>query len=178
MLNRLPLLREMHKPESLMQVGDLAHESGRTVRAIHLYEELGLLIPAARSKGHYRLYDPDALTRVRWIGKLQEMGFSLGDIQIIVRDWAQASSAPDAMTKVREMYRRKLAQTRAALVRMRALEHELDASLSYLDTCEVCDPERLISACPSCDQRHDCTPEVPELVAGLHATGPRATLEH
>ena len=172
MVTRLPLLKEANRVESLMQVGDLARESGRTVRAIHLYEELGLLIPAARSKGRYRLYDGEALTRVRWIGKLQEMGFSLGDIQIIVRDWEQSSSAPGAMHKVRELYRRKLEQTRAAVARFRALEHELEASLTYLDTCEVCDPERLISACPSCDQRRDCASEVPELVAGLHATHP------
>ena len=75
---RLPL----HRPtEDLMQIGDLAREAGKTVRAIHLYEELGLLTPAARSKGRYRLYGPEALTRIRWIGKLQDMGFSLGDIQ-------------------------------------------------------------------------------------------------
>src|SRR5690348_10503698 len=61
----------------LMQIGDLARESGKTVRAIHLYEELNLLHPAARSKGRYRLYAPEALTRIRWIGKLQDMGFSL-----------------------------------------------------------------------------------------------------
>src|SRR5688572_22226370 len=66
---------------TLMQVGDLARESGKTVRAIHLYEELGLLKPAARSKGRYRLYSSEALTRIRWIGKLQDMGFSLTDIQ-------------------------------------------------------------------------------------------------
>ncbi|MEO7113867.1 MAG: MerR family DNA-binding transcriptional regulator, partial [Polyangiaceae bacterium] len=46
--------------QALMQVGDLARESGKTVRAIHLYEELELLRPAARSKGRYRLYTKDA----------------------------------------------------------------------------------------------------------------------
>src|ERR1700685_3581076 len=61
----------------LMQIGDLAREGGKTVRAIHLYEELGLLAPAGRSKGGFRLYGAEALTRIRWIAKLQEMGFSL-----------------------------------------------------------------------------------------------------
>src|SRR5580704_2031672 len=71
----------------LMQIGDLARDCGKTVRAIHLYEELDLLKPAARSKGRYRLYGSDALVRIRWIGKLQEMGFSLTDIQTIVKEW-------------------------------------------------------------------------------------------
>lgn len=152
-----------------MQVGDLARESGKTVRAIHLYEELDLLRPAARSKGRYRLYDDDALLRIRFIGKLQDMGFSLGDIQIIVGDWEKSSSAPHAMVQMRNLYEKKLQETRAAVVRLHALERELESSLLYLDTCEVCDPERLITACTNCDL-HDCAHQVPELVSGLQAT--------
>jgi MerR family transcriptional regulator, copper efflux regulator len=153
----------------LRQVGDLAKETGKTVRAIHLYEELGLLKPAARSKGRYRLYTPDALVRIRWIGKLQEMGFSLTDIQQIVRDWEGGGTAPDAMRKMREVYAKKLEETRAHLRRLRALEHEIESSITYLDTCDVCDPERLLGFCKACDL-HSCESHVPELVAGFRAT--------
>src|SRR5271165_3706125 len=80
--HHLPLLRvpevaelrsldEARARRDLMQIGDLARETGKTVRAIHLYEELGLLTPAARSKGRFRLYGAEALTRIRWIGQLQ-----------------------------------------------------------------------------------------------------------
>ena len=41
----------------LIRIGDLARLTGKTVRAIHLYEELGLLKPATRSSGGFRLYD-------------------------------------------------------------------------------------------------------------------------
>src|ERR1700741_663993 len=41
--------------ERLFQVGDLARATGKTVRAIHHYEDVGLLQPHARSKGRYRL---------------------------------------------------------------------------------------------------------------------------
>jgi len=154
----------------LMQVGDLARESGKSIRAIHLYEELELLRPAARSKGRFRLYGTEALLRIRWIGKLQDLGFSLPDIQEVVKDWEQAElgSAPMAMANIRALYRRKLEATRAQLLRLRSLEHELEASLDYLDTCEVCDPARLVTACQKCD-RHDCGEEPPELVAGFRA---------
>ncbi len=153
----------------LMKVGDLAQETGKTVRAIHLYEELGLLTPAARSRGRYRLYGSEALTRIRWIGKLQEMGFSLGDIQTIVREWAHAHSAPHAMKRMREVYARKLEETRQQRRRLEALEHELKASLGYLDTCDdVCEPQRLVSACDCCDL-HDKTTPVPDLVLGFRA---------
>ncbi|HEX4447970.1 MAG TPA: hypothetical protein VH044_14580, partial [Polyangiaceae bacterium] len=42
------------------------------------------------------------------------------------------------------------------------------ASLDYLDTCDVCDPQRLLSACDCCDL-HDKTVDVPELVLGFRA---------
>jgi MerR family copper efflux transcriptional regulator len=157
--------------EGLMQVGDLARESGKTVRAIHLYEELDLVRPAARSKGRFRLYGNEALLRIRWISKLQDLGFSLTDIQAVARDFdeaADAGSASTAMTRMRGLYRTKLDETRAQLERLRALEHEIVASLDYLETCEVCDPHRLVSACKACDQ-HSCGEEPPELVAGFRA---------
>src|SRR5262249_44340662 len=67
--------------EGLLQVGDIAKASGKTVRAIHHYEDVGLLRPHARSKGRYRLYDQGAVARVRWIGKLHDLGLSLAEIQ-------------------------------------------------------------------------------------------------
>lgn len=176
---RLPLLRESaavelaprapSEPENLMQVGDLARESGKTVRAIHLYEELELLKPAARSKGRYRLYGPEALLRVRWIGKLQDLGFSLTDIKAIVKDMERQTSAPSAMVKVREVYEKKLEETRAQIARLRELESEIEASLEYLQACHsVCEPDRSLPACQCCDH-HSRDEEVPDLVAGFRA---------
>jgi DNA-binding transcriptional MerR regulator len=180
--HRLPLLRRVEADHGasvqslddardrreLMQIGDLARETGKTVRAIHLYEELGLLRPAARSKGRFRLYGRESLVRIRWIGRLQDMGFSLGDIQTVVREWERLESAPGAMRRMREVYARKVEETREQMRRLEALEHELHASLKYLDTCDVCDPQRLLSACECCDL-HDKQVDVPELVLGFRA---------
>ena len=96
--------------ESLLQVGDLARASGKTVRAIHHYEEVGLLRPHARSKGRYRLYDQSAIARVRWIGKLHDLGLSLSQIQEMVQLWETAPSAPGAMGRIRGIYAQKLAR--------------------------------------------------------------------
>ena len=167
-----PSVDDVHAlADGLMQVGDLARESGKTVRAIHLYEELDLVRPAARSKGRFRLYGREALLRIRWISKLQDLGFSLTDIQAVAKEFEQAAdgrSASVAMARMRELYRTKLEETRAQLRRLRALEHEIVASLDYLETCEVCDPQRVVSACRKCDQ-HSWGEEAPELVAGFQA---------
>src|SRR6476646_6344423 len=104
--------------ERLLQVGDIAKVSGKTVRAIHHYEEIGLLQPHARSKGRYRLYDQQALQRVRWIDKLHALGLSLNQIQELVEEWEKSPSAPGAMAGMRGMFQQKLEETRAQITRL------------------------------------------------------------
>jgi DNA-binding transcriptional MerR regulator len=152
-----------------LQVGDIARLSGKTVRAIHHYEELGLLQPHARSKGRYRLYDAGAVARVRWINKMHDLGMSLPQIQDVVRTWEGAASAPSAMARVRGIYQKKLEETRAQIEHYKALERELAASIRYLDTCEACDPAEIVQACASCHV-HEESDAQPELVAGIHGT--------
>jgi MerR family transcriptional regulator, copper efflux regulator len=162
----------VHVEDELMQVGDLAREAGKTVRAIHLYEEMDLLKPAGRSKGRYRLYAREALVRIRWIGKLQDLGFSLTDIKAIVKDVeaeGRGGSAPTAMVKVREVYKQKLDDTRTQIQRLRTLEREILASLEYLDTCgSSCEPGKPLAECPSCNH-HAREQEVPDLVLGFRS---------
>ncbi|MEM9874178.1 MAG: MerR family transcriptional regulator, partial [Myxococcota bacterium] len=113
--------------EELLRVGDLARACGKTVRAIHHYENLGLLQPVRRSKGRYRLYAPDAVDRVRWIGKLNDVGMSLSEIHEVLSRWEQGPSAPEAMSKVRQVYRDKLAEVSRQIQHLESLAHELQA---------------------------------------------------
>jgi MerR family transcriptional regulator, copper efflux regulator len=171
---RLPIVADsapVAGPRELMQVGDLAKESGKTVRAIHLYEELALLHPAGRSKGRYRLYGPDALVRIRWISKLQELGFSLPELQGVLRD-TPSDTAHLATERLQSLYSQKLAETRQQIKRLHALELELKESLAYLSTCgDVCEPERLMTQCRSCDlhEQHAQHKQLPHAEACAHA---------
>jgi MerR family transcriptional regulator, copper efflux regulator len=150
----------------LMLVGDLAKAVGKTVRAIHLYEELGLVRAHERSKGRYRLFAQDALVRVRWIIKLQNLGLSLSDIQALVRGQNDAASAKFAATRLREVYLARLVETQSKLAELKALESELEASLAFLSTCHsACESEVSVHSCPTCE-RHPEQPNPPELVAG------------
>ena len=154
--------------DELLQVGELATATGKTVRAIHHYENLGLLKPHKRSKGRYRLYAPDAVARVRWINKLHDMGMKLSEVQSILSSWEHAPSAPEGMAGMRAVYSDKLREVREQVARLSALERELRASIEYLDTCDTCEPSELIAACSACTV-HDCSQPEPELVAGLYA---------
>jgi DNA-binding transcriptional MerR regulator len=162
--------RQSEEPTSRhnLRVGELARQSGKTVRALHLYEERGLLDPIERSKGGYRLYAKDALVRVRWISKLQDMGFSLNDIQSMLRQWEKSGSAPRAMLQVGQLLKEKLDETREQIARLQALESELRSSLEYLETCPKCSPQQELTACTSCELHEQGAP-APDLVAGFHA---------
>jgi len=65
----------------------VAAEVGLTPRSIRYYEELGLLRPAARSAGDYRLYDGSDIERLRFIrGLRDDAGFSLAEIGRLLED--------------------------------------------------------------------------------------------
>ncbi len=61
-------------------VGDLAKRSGLTVRALHHYEKLGLLIPSGRSEAGYRLYNDRDVQVLHAILAYQQMGLALKEI--------------------------------------------------------------------------------------------------
>lgn len=152
-----------------MKIGELARRTGKTTRALHLYEELGILSPAERTSGGFRMYGPDEVARVSWISKLQDMGFSLPQIQGLLASVEASKTAPAAMQGVRELFRTKLDETRAQVMRLLQLERDLAESLGYLEGCRVCNephaPEEVCSSCSS-DRRHD--EPTPSLVAGIH----------
>ena len=86
-------------PGALLKIQEVAAETGLTTRAIRYYEEVGLLEPAARSGGDYRLYDTSDLERLRHIKELRdEAGFSLAQIGQLLEDEA-------ARERNRELFR-------------------------------------------------------------------------
>jgi MerR family transcriptional regulator, repressor of the yfmOP operon len=76
----------------LLRIHEVGAALGLTTRTLRYYEELGLLKPAARSEGDYRLYDEDDLERLRFIkGLRDDAGFSLAEIgQLLEDDEARA----------------------------------------------------------------------------------------
>jgi DNA-binding transcriptional MerR regulator len=64
----------------LLQIGEVARASGLTVRTLHHYDEIGLLVPSGRSDAGYRLYSDADVRRLYRILALREMGFSLEEI--------------------------------------------------------------------------------------------------
>lgn len=64
-----------------IKVGALARETGLTVRALHHYEEVGLLVPAERTTAGHRLYGVHEVRRLHQIVSLRQLGLSLDEIR-------------------------------------------------------------------------------------------------
>jgi len=151
---------------ALLKVGELAKRTGKTVRAVHLYEELGLLTPAVRSKGGFRLYSGKAARRIEWIQKLQDLGFSLTEIKAFLRDWDESETAPKAMDRMREIFTDKLRETEETIARLSQLVKDINETLAYMDSCRSCEPTHVQAECGTCGI-HGHDGKAPTLLEGI-----------
>jgi MerR family transcriptional regulator, thiopeptide resistance regulator len=62
------------------RVGEVATATGLTVRALHHYDEIGLVTPSLRTSGGHRLYTGPDLARLYQVTALRQLGFSLDQI--------------------------------------------------------------------------------------------------
>jgi MerR family transcriptional regulator, repressor of the yfmOP operon len=132
----------------LLRIQQVAAEVGLTTRSIRYYEELGLLKPAARSEGSYRLYDDDDLERLRFIkGLRDDAGFSLAEIGQLLEDEAararnrerfRSSRDPDERRAIlRESFDRvdrQIASLREKIQRLEAMVVEAEGRREHLQT--------------------------------------------
>lgn len=68
------------------RVGELADSAGLTVRTLHYYEEIELLVPSERSAAGHRLYVEADVARLYRICHLRRLGLPLGEIALVLDD--------------------------------------------------------------------------------------------
>jgi DNA-binding transcriptional MerR regulator len=101
----------------MFTVGELSKLTGVTVRALHHYDEIGLVRPSHRTASGYRQYNDDDVLRLQQVLLFRELGLPLPEIAAVLDD-------PE--------YRRDdvLRQHREVLLAKRA---QLDAMVAALD---------------------------------------------
>jgi DNA-binding transcriptional MerR regulator len=160
----------MADEKALLKIGELATRTQKTVRALHLYEELGLLRPASRTASGYRMYDDGNMERIHYISRLQRLGMSLSDIGSLLEELDAEDAPRDAMARLRTVYTDRLANVRSQMADLKNLESELLASLGYLAGCAGCQHTREApTACASCIEVERAGEETPTLITGLLA---------
>jgi DNA-binding transcriptional MerR regulator len=121
----------------LLRIHEAAELVGLTPRTIRYYEEVGLLEPAARSEGAYRLYDEDDLDRLRYIKAMRDdAGFSLAEIGLLLEDeQARSRSRERYLASTDPGERRSILE--AAAVRLDRLAATLRAKRDRIESMIV-----------------------------------------
>lgn len=106
------------------QVKEVADLTGLTVRALHHYDSLGLLVPTARSAAGYRLYDDEDLLRLQQILIGRELGLSLEAIR---------RSLDDPQFDRRQALRAQRTELAARAERTADMIRAIDAALTAIE---------------------------------------------
>jgi MerR family copper efflux transcriptional regulator len=69
----------------LMTIGQVANASGMGIQTLRYYEREKLLPAAMRKPSGYRLYQPEAIARLRFIRRAKHLGFSLEEIRQLLK---------------------------------------------------------------------------------------------
>lgn len=107
-----------------LRIGEVARRTGLTVRTLRHYDDLGLLVPSARSSGDYRLYSDADLRRLLAIQHLKSLGLGLDEVARALDDpsFDAASALADHVAAVEQ----RLAAERELLRRLRRVQRSAD----------------------------------------------------
>ena len=125
-----------------IQIGELARQSGSSIETIRYYERTGLLRAPQRSAGGYRLYDAADVRRLAFVRRARELGFTLDEVRTLLS--LSANDGQSACANVRELAEGHLAEVRAKIADLRAMERVLTDAVRRCAAGEV-------SGCPIID---------------------------
>ena len=114
-----------------MQIGEVAEQTGLSLRTIRYYEEVGLVTPSARTTGGFRLYSETDVARLRLVRRMKPLEFSLEEMKDVlsVLDGLEAgdplSVEHHQLVGRLEMYREVTA------ARVTALKEQLEVAESF-----------------------------------------------
>lgn len=120
-----------------LTIGGVAKAAGVNVETIRYYQRLKLLDEPARPLGGVRRYDHAAVARVRFIKRAQELGFSLAEIQRLLR-----LGDPQSCGEARALAAEKLALVESRVADLQRLRGVLKKLIGR------CDQRRGKVACP------------------------------
>lgn len=89
---------------SRLQIGEVATQTGLSVRTIRHYEDVGLITPSGRSVGGFRLYSQGDVTRLKTVCGMKPLGFTLeemGDLLKALDAMRDPAVGDDAVAEAR-----------------------------------------------------------------------------
>lgn len=129
------MLESGNKP---LRIGTLAKRAGVNLETVRFYERRGLLPQPPRADSGYRMYPSEAVRRIQFIKRAQEIGFSLKEIEELLR----LRSSPHGMSaQVRRRAEAKIEDIESKIRTLRSMKSTL---------------QKLSNACPACGPASEC----------------------
>lgn len=119
-----------------MRTSELAARAAVNPQTLRYYERRGLLSEPVRSPGRYRVYPAEAVQRVRFIRRAQELGFTLAEVEVLLH---LAEGGPDSCEKARALATDKISDLRR---RMADLQTLVSGLTRLVATCELPQAQR------------------------------------
>ncbi len=122
-----------------LKIGEVAERGGVNLETIRYYEREGLLPKPPRLPSGYRVFPESAVSRVRFIKRAQELGFSLAEVKELL---SLRIDHDREAAEVRELAKAKIADIEE---KIRTLQRMKEVLSGLTDRCSGCGPT---SECP------------------------------
>jgi len=129
------------KAASTFTIGRLAKRANVGIDTVRFYERRGLLPEPTRSPSGYRLYQTDSINRIRFIRRAKELGFTLNEIELLLKLQDQGGRK----TEVRDLTRNKISQIDANIRDLQKIRSALQGlsdrctGKGNIDSCPIID---------------------------------------
>lgn len=108
-----------------MNIGEAARASSLPAKTIRYYEEIGLIAPAGRSDGNYRVYNDREVQTLRFIRRARSLGFSVGEVAELLDLWRDRRRSSRQVRALASRHLRDIDGKIAALETMRDTLNQL-----------------------------------------------------
>jgi MerR family mercuric resistance operon transcriptional regulator len=135
---------------SSMKTGELAEQAGVNIQTVRFYERRGILPKPSRTPSGYRVYSADAVRLIRFIKRAQELGFTLDEVEDLLR---LRNNRRSSCATVKSAGQVKMAAVEAKIASLQAIKRALAVLLA---SCERNDRERecpILEALEAPDER-------------------------
>ncbi|HTX53752.1 MAG TPA: MerR family transcriptional regulator [Candidatus Baltobacteraceae bacterium] len=133
-----------------MQIGDLARRAGISLRTVRYYEERGLIEPATRSKGGFRLYEENELRKLHLIRSLQLLDMPLAEVKRFFDERNRGRVGSEVAPGLQEILRNHLAEVEHRIAEYQATRTSVRETLQILTACASCPLEPGPAVCLQC----------------------------
>lgn len=116
-------------PSQSLTIGQLAKRTGANIETVRYYERIGLL-PQALRRGRYRTYDWADVSRLGFVRRSRELGFSIKEVRALLD---LAAGGHESCADARNLAAIHLREVRSRIADLRRMERVL------ADTVRACD---------------------------------------